>query len=121
MHEVGHLASARVGAVAGNSTEDALLRLRISYKIFATPEDDLKALRAHSIDAFVYDKPLLGWMIRQNFSSSIELIDVTFDSRNYAFALPSNSQLRKSVNVAVVDAIRTDWWKKTTFRYLGSR
>ena len=121
VHDVGDLSTVRVGAVAGTSTEDTLSRLRIGYRKFATPEEGIKALRAHSIDAFVYDKPLLAWIIRQNFSSSIELIDTTFDPQEYALAMPGNSPLRNAVNVAVLDAIHTEWWEQTTFRYLGSR
>lgn len=121
VHEVSDLSSVRVGAVAGTSTEDTLSRLRISYRAFATPEDGLKALRSHAIDAFVYDRPLLSWIIRQDFSSSVELVDTTFDDQEYGFALPINSPLRKSLNVAVLDALQTDWWKQTTFSYLGSR
>jgi polar amino acid transport system substrate-binding protein len=121
VHEVGDLSSVRVGAVAGTSTEDALSRMRIVYRKFATPEDGLSALRKHSLDAFVYDKPLLAWIIRQHFSSSIELIDTTFDSQEYAFAMPANRPLRKQINVAVLEAIRSDWWQETTFRYLGPR
>jgi len=121
VHEVGDLSSVRVGAVAGTSTEDTLSRLRIDYRRFAAPDDGIKALRAHAIDAFVYDKPLLAWIIRQNFSSSIELIDTTFDPQEYALAMPGNSPLRNAVNVAVLDAIHTEWWEQTTFRYLGPR
>ena len=121
VHDVSDLASVRVGAVAGTSTEDTLTHLRITYRTFATPQDGLKALRSRTIDAFVYDKPLLAWLIRQSFSSSIELLDKTFDVQDYAFALPSGSPLRKSVNVAVLDARRSEWWEQTTFRYLGSK
>jgi polar amino acid transport system substrate-binding protein len=121
VHEVSDLSSVRVGAVAGTSTEDALTHLRIAYRTFATPQDGLKALRAHTIDAFVYDKPLLAWLIRQGFSSSIDLLDKTFDVQDYAFALPGNSPLRKPVNVAVLDARRSEWWDQTTFRYLGTK
>ena len=121
VHEVADLSSVRVGAVAGTSTEDTLSHLRIAYRTFATPDDGLKALRAHSIDALVYDKPLLAWLIRQSFSSSIELVDMTFDVQDYAFALPSGSTLRKALNVAVLDARRSEWWDETTFQYLGSK
>jgi polar amino acid transport system substrate-binding protein len=121
VHEVADLSSVRVGAVAGTSTEDTLSRFRINYRKFATPEDGLKALREHSLDAFVYDKPLLAWIIRERFSSSIELIDATFASQEYAFALPTGQPLRKAVNVAILDAIQSNWWEQTTFRYLGSR
>ncbi len=121
VHEVGDLSSVRVGAVAGTSTEDALARLRIAYQEFKTPEIGLKALRAHSIDALIYDKPLLAWIIRHNYASSIELIDTTFDPQEYAFAVPGNSALRKSVDVALLDAINSDWWEQMTFNYVGAR
>jgi polar amino acid transport system substrate-binding protein len=121
VHEVGDLSSVRVGAVAGTSTEGALARLRLPYREFSSPENGLKALRSHSIDALVYDKPLLAWIIRQNFASSIELIDTTFDPQEYAFVLPSNSPLRKGVDVALLDAINSDWWQETTVRYGGSQ
>jgi polar amino acid transport system substrate-binding protein len=121
VHGVDDLPTVRVGAVAGTSTEEALFRLQIAYRKFATPQDGLKALRAHSLDAFVYDKPLLAWIVRQNFDSSIELIDTTFDSQEYAFAVPSNSALERAINVAVLDAVHSDWWEQTMFRYLGSR
>jgi polar amino acid transport system substrate-binding protein len=113
------LSAARVGAVAGTSTEDSLSRLRIPYRKFASAQDGLHALRAHSLDAFVYDRPLLAWIIKQGFSSSIELVDTTFGSEEYAFVLSSNSPLRKSLNVAILDAVHSEWWGQTTFRYLG--
>jgi ABC-type amino acid transport substrate-binding protein len=119
VHGVSDLASARVGSVTGTSTEEALARLRIPYQKFATPQDGLKALRTHSLDAFVYDKPLLAWIIKQSFSSSIELVDTTFGSEAYAFVLSSNNPIRKVLDVAILDAIPSDWWGQTTFRYLG--
>jgi polar amino acid transport system substrate-binding protein len=121
VHEVSDLSSVRVGAIAGTSTEDTLSRLRVGYRKFAAPEDGLKALRAHAIDALVYDRPLLAWVIRQDFSSSIELVDTTFDDQEYGFAMPINSPLRKTVNVAILDALETEWWRRTTFSYLGAR
>jgi len=121
VHGVSDLSSVRVGAVAGTSTEGALSRLRIGYREFATPQDGLKALRAHAIDAFVYDKLLLAWLIQNDFSSSTELIDTTFDPQEYAFAVPSNSSHERALNVAVLEAIQSDWWHQLVVRYVGSR
>jgi polar amino acid transport system substrate-binding protein len=121
VHEVGDLSGVRVGAVAGTSTEETLSAQRIRYRTFATPADGLRALRNHALDAFVYDKPLLAWIIRQDFSSSVELIDPIVDSQQYAFAMPSGSLLRKSINIAILEAAHSDWWAQTTFRYLGLR
>jgi polar amino acid transport system substrate-binding protein len=121
VHGVSDLSEVHVGAVAGTSTEETLSRLRISYRRFATPQEGLKALRAHSLDAFIYDKPLLAWIIQQGFASSIELIDTTFDPQEYAFAVPTNSPLERTINVAVLNAVHSDWWEQTTARYLGPR
>ena len=121
VHGVSDLSTVRVGALAGTSTEDTLTDMRITYQKFPTLRDGLKALRARKLDAFVYDKPLLAWAIQQGFSSSIVLVDATFEPQEYAFAIPSNSPLRKTLDVAILDTMHGIWWQQTTFRYLGSR
>lgn len=121
VHGVNDLSSARIGAVVGTSTEDALSKMRVRYSKFAAPEDGLIALRDHSLDAFVYDKPILAWIIQQHFSSSIELLDTTFERQEYAFALPTNHPLTKAINITGLDAIQSDWWEKTVVRYLGAQ
>ncbi len=106
---------------AGTSTEDTLTHQQIAYRKFATLQDGLDALRARKLDAFIYDKPLLAWAIRQRYSSSIELVEATFDPQEYAFVLPRNSPLRNALDVASLNAVHSDWWEQTLFRYLGSR
>jgi polar amino acid transport system substrate-binding protein len=121
VHSVGDLSSVRVGVVSGTSTEEALARLRIAHRGFTTLEDGIKALKGGRIDAIVYDKPLLAWFIREKYFSSVELLDITFDPQNYAFALPEGSPIRKKFNVAILDATHSDWWEQTTVRYLGAK
>lgn len=57
-------------------------------------------------------------MIRQR-NSSAELTDVTFEPQSYAIALRNDRALRKRVNVALLEAGQSDWWKDILFRYLG--
>jgi polar amino acid transport system substrate-binding protein len=121
VHGVSDLSAVRVGALAGTSTEDTLTHMHIAYRKFATLQDGLNALRAHKLDALVYDKPLLAWAVQQGYSSSIELVDATFDPQEYAFALPRNNPLRNALDVAILDGIHSDWWEQTIFRYVGSR
>jgi polar amino acid transport system substrate-binding protein len=120
VHGIADLSSVRVGATTGTSTEDTLSRLHVRYQNFGSPWAGLTALRERSLDAFVYDKPLLAWLIRQSFSSSLELVDATFEPQEYAFALPSDSPLRRALNVAILETTHSDWWDQTTFRYLGA-
>ena len=121
VREVADLSAVRVGAVNGTTAEDVLLQLRVWPVTFATPKDALLALRAGNIDAVVYDRPLLAWFVKQDFQSSIQLLDTIFDFQNYAFAVPLNSPLRKSIGVAVLDATESPWWGQTIFRYTGTR
>jgi hypothetical protein len=121
VHEVADLSTARVGAVDGTTTEDVLLQLRVWPVTFATPKDALLALRAGKVDAVVYDRPLLAWFVKQDFQSSVQLLDTIFDFQNYAFAVPLDSPLRKPIGVAVLDAMESPWWGQTVFRYTGTR
>jgi ABC-type amino acid transport substrate-binding protein len=120
VHGVQDLRTVRVGMVKGTSTHDALSELQITAHEYATARDGLLALRAHKIDAFVYDKPLLTWVVQQQFPSSVEMLDAVFQPQHYAFAIPNDSPLRGALNIAILDAIQSTWWKQTTMRYLGS-
>jgi polar amino acid transport system substrate-binding protein len=120
VNSVSDLSSIRVGAPAGTSSDSGLSRLRIVHSILPTPADGLKALRAGKIDALVYDRPLLAWMIRQQGLSSVDLTDLMLEPQRYAIALRANSPLRKQLNVSLLQVTESDWWRDTLFRYLGS-
>lgn len=118
---IGDLSSVRVGHVSGTSSEESLIRLRVDRIGYAALDDGLKALAEGKIDAIVHDKPLLAWTIRERFSSTIELLNVSFDSQSYAIALAEGSMLRKPLNAAILDATRGDWWERLLFRHLGGK
>jgi polar amino acid transport system substrate-binding protein len=109
----------RVGAIAGTETTEYLDREHIVYQVFADAEAGLSALQKGRIDALVYDRPLLLWLIKEHFSGSLRVLDGTFDPQAYAIALPQGSDRRMPINVALLDAIRSDWWRQTLSAYLG--
>jgi ABC-type amino acid transport substrate-binding protein len=113
------LATVRVGTVKGTSSEGDLLRRKLTFYSFDTVMDGLKALRAGRIEAFVYDKPVLAWTIRQGFSTRLKLLNNAIEPQNYAFALPPDSPLRKPLSIAILDAIQKDSWNEARTRYLG--
>jgi polar amino acid transport system substrate-binding protein len=57
-------------------------------------------------------------MIRQGGLTS-ELSEVTLEPQDYAIAMRGGSPMRKQINVALLEAEESDWWKDTVFRYLG--
>ncbi|MGA8655051.1 MAG: transporter substrate-binding domain-containing protein [Chthoniobacterales bacterium] len=109
----------RVAAIAGTETTEYLGRERISYQVFADAEAGLMALQKGRIDALVYDRPLLLWLVNERFSGSLRVLNATFDPQVYAIALPRGSELRMAINLALLDAVQTDWWRETLFTYLG--
>jgi hypothetical protein len=48
----------------------------------------LLARQKERIDALVYDRPLLLWLVNERFSGSLWVLDGTFDPQVYAIALP---------------------------------
>lgn len=116
---VSDLATVRIGTVKGTSSEGDLLRRKLKFQSYGTAGEGLKALRAGRLDAFVYDKPLLAWAIRQGHASRLKLLDISIETQNYAFALPPDSKLRKSLSIAILDAIQREAWSEARIRYLG--
>jgi len=119
VREVDDLTRVKVGAVAGSATTEYLLANRINHRGFSNAEEGLQALQSGKIDAFVYDKPLLAWTVLQRFSSSVEVLEMDFDPQYYAAAFQPGSPLRKSFDIAVLEEIKSEWWRQTLFRYLG--
>jgi polar amino acid transport system substrate-binding protein len=118
VNSIGDLSRVRVGVVQGTATEDALSRMRIRYHVVASPAHGFEALQKGAIDALAYDRPILAWMIRRG-NLSAELTDVTFEPQSYAIALRNDRALRKRLNVALLEAEQSEWWKDIQFRYFG--
>ena len=107
--------------VSSSSTEEVLNRIRVSYNAYPNAKDGLQALRRGEIDAFVYDRPLLAWIVNQDFRFSVQLLDVSFDPQHYAFAVQHGSPLRKPLNIATLEAVQSSWWDDNLYRYIGNR
>jgi polar amino acid transport system substrate-binding protein len=118
---VEDLPTVRVGTLAGSSSVGSLDEERIRHRNFTQVGDGLRALESGTIDAFVYDKPLLAWTVQQQFQNGVQVLDVDFEPQSYGMAMPTGSPYRKAVDVAILEAIRDQGWKQTLFRYLGEK
>lgn len=118
VQHVDDLRSLRVGVVAGSSSVDFLDNQRIAHKVFGDPESGLRAVESGTLDAFVYDRPLLTWIVQRKFSP-LQVLRVTFDQQNYAIGLPPNSMLRVPLDIALLEDIDSEWWDQVLYRYLG--
>jgi len=117
---VQDLYSVRVGAVTDSSAVDYLRGERIRFRTFPNAEAGLKAVKDGSLDAFVYDKPLMSWLVQARYADSLQVLDAVFDQQNYAIALPINSPLREAIDRTMLHILGTQWWRDMTSRYLGT-
>jgi polar amino acid transport system substrate-binding protein len=119
VHGEADLRYVRVAAIAGTETTEYLGRHHIAYQVFADGSAALSELRGGRIDALVYDRTLLLWLVHERFSVSLQVLDTTFDPQVYAIALPHGSKLRLSIDLCLLNAVRSDWWSETLIEYLG--
>jgi polar amino acid transport system substrate-binding protein len=120
VHSFDDLRSVRVGAVANSATTDYLTRQQLSFRTFPDVQAGLAAVSRGAIDAFVHDKPLLAWMVRKDFASSVRMVDTSFSSESYAIVLPKGSPLRPMLDGAVLDQIESEWWQQVLFETIGN-
>jgi ABC-type amino acid transport substrate-binding protein len=118
VQNVDDLRSLRVGVVEGTSSVDFLDNQRIAHRMFRDPESSLRAVEAGTLDVFVYDRPLLTWIVQRKFSR-LQVLRVTFDKQNYAIVLPQNSILRVPLDIALLEDVDSEWWDQVLYRYLG--
>jgi ABC-type amino acid transport substrate-binding protein len=115
------LPQVRVGAVGATASTGFLDAQRIKYRSFGNAKDGLAALQAGSIDAFVYDKPLLSWIATGQLQGEVEILDNVFDPQGYGIAMPIGSRYRRAVDLAMLEIMDEEWWKQTLFRYLREK
>ena len=84
-------------AVTEQSTSDMYADARdIDAVRTATLADALDALASGDVDAVVHDAPLLEEAMRQR--EGLKRLDFRFQRQDYAFAVPTGSPLRESIN-----------------------
>ncbi|MGA7486383.1 MAG: transporter substrate-binding domain-containing protein [Xanthobacteraceae bacterium] len=122
VHSVNDLRHVRVGTLAGSAAVSYLDRERIPHRTFPSTHAGLTALQTAALDAFVYDKPLLTWMVLQDFSAKLRVLDIVLEHEHYAIALPKSSgALPQVLNATLLDETESDWWDRTLFQYLGKQ
>jgi polar amino acid transport system substrate-binding protein len=117
---VQDLYSVRVGTVTGTAAMEYLRTERIRFRAFPNAEAGLKAVKDGSLDAFVYDKPLMSWLVHARYPDSLQVLDAVFDQQNYAIALPVGSPWRAPIDRTMLQILGTQWWRDMRSQYLGA-
>ena len=113
------LARVRTGTVSDSTSQRRLQRKGIAYREFDDLHHALTALAAGELDAVVYDRPLLRYRVRNEFSDSLHVLPIEFEPQDYAIGLPQASARREDINRQLLIHGRGDAWEALLRRYFG--
>ncbi|EFL49323.1 extracellular solute-binding protein family 3 [Solidesulfovibrio fructosivorans JJ]] len=120
VHDQDDLHKVRTGVMRDSSGQTELTAAHIGVVPYETATLGLKALAAGSIDAFVFDEPMLHYYALKDFPGRIKILPGFFDPQLYGFAFPRQSPLRKTVNVAMLRRMEDREYRMKVFgSYLG--
>jgi ABC-type amino acid transport substrate-binding protein len=103
-----------------HSVSDTYLRNRRIYPLYVkNVSEGLLAIKEGSVDAMVYDAPLLHYIIKEKYPQDLMVTEALFESQNYGIALPENSPLRERINRKMLEIISSAEWGRIKHKYLG--
>jgi ABC-type amino acid transport substrate-binding protein len=108
-----------VAAIADTTGESYLRDNRISYTSYKTVSEGLRAIMEGSIQALVYDAPILRYLIHHEFKGGLDVLPHTFHREDYGIALPKSSSLREPINRVLLEKIHGREWQDNLHQYLG--
>lgn len=113
------LARVRVATAASSSSEAYLEAQRVSSRPYPGLRESLDALVDSEVDAVVYDDPLLRYLANTDYKGEVRVLETIFDPQQYGIALPTNSDLRETINRELPRIIRSGDWQDVLFGYFG--
>lgn len=113
------LARVRVAAVSGTTGEQWSGAQGLNIRTYPFVIQAMKALQRGDVQALVYEKAILGFMIKEYGWNELRVLPHTLAVREYAIALPNDSPIKKSINRALLKVIHGGAWKDVVEHYLG--
>jgi polar amino acid transport system substrate-binding protein len=113
------LSGTTTGSIAHSASDGWLRSYGLNFIPYQSVEDGLEGVAAGDIQSFVYDRPLLRYLVEKTYADSIELVRGTFGRQDYGIALPPGSELREPLNRVLLTYLGTDEWEALRRRWLG--
>ncbi len=109
----------RLGTVGASSTKDFLVAHDISPSHeYKTPAAALRAVANGEVDALVYDRPVMRYLIdTDQVSGDVQLLPVTFNKQYRSFLMPRGSDLREQIDPLLVRRINQASWQDVLEKY----
>jgi polar amino acid transport system substrate-binding protein len=110
----------RVATVTGTAGDAWSNAQGIAARTYPFVIQASKALQRGEVEALIYERPIIGHMIKQYGWRELEILPHVLAVRDYAIALPADSPLKEPVNRVLLKVVHGPQWKDTVQRYVGS-
>ena len=109
----------KVGTVKGSTSISLLESNDVRYIPFKNAEEGLVAMNNGELEAFVYDTPILQYLINEKkFEENIILSDKTYDPQFYGLAYSKdNDSIADQLSPFIVGYTKSDKWHKLLKEY----
>jgi polar amino acid transport system substrate-binding protein len=109
----------KVATVRGSSAVKSLRNLRASVREFSDLAAAMGGVSDGQAEALVFDAPVLAHAVTEDPRSPIRLVGPLFEHQDYGIVLPRGSDLRKSVNQAMLTLVENGKIGELNVRWFG--
>lgn len=114
-----------IAAVASDAPRKWLEQNGINVTPVNSVAEGIKLVRAGEVDALVHDGPRLVYLARKinqnEGKKALAVVPATFNPQSYGIAFPEGSELRESVNQALLDLRESDGGNKSVYDLLREK
>lgn len=96
--------------IAGTGTAEFLEMYGLPNRYYTSVEEGLEAVQKGEIDIFVYDRPVLRYVLRNGDFDAVTIEDRDLKTDYYSFAYPKGSRLRDLFDPKIVNTLKSNSW-----------
>ena len=115
------LAGKRVAVTAGSTAASAVRELQAQPVEVRQISEAYDALRDRTVDAIVFDSPVLMYYAANEGKGSVQLVGAPFRKEDYGIVFPRGSALRSEVSVALLRMREDGAYQRIYDRWFASR
>jgi polar amino acid transport system substrate-binding protein len=113
------LPRARLAVVTGSAGEQWLAAQGLTARTYPFVIQASKALQRGDVQALIFEKGVLGYMVKEYGWRDMQILPHTLAVNDYAIALPTDSPIKEAVNRALLKVVHGPRWKDVVQRYFG--
>lgn len=96
----------KIGVIIGSTAERFVENFKLDGIGYSTINELYTGLESGEIEVIVHDFPVLSYKSEENPDFSV--VGETFKKEKYGIAFPNNSDLKESINIAILE-LRSEW------------